>query len=269
MKLLEMSQLIVIKNALRQSNRITLLVIAVRVSHPTPPEPIHLQPLNPRQTRPIVTAVSGRVIKRAPVHHEARILRDEGPITHIHFILPPARGPIRPVPDGGVQPHLLGRKLLPDGRSPADVADRDAVHVVRDPVRAPQDGVAVEILGRVEPQVVPLLPPALHVPRAVEVGLEGPLAAAGAAEELEVDLVVAGGVLLVVGGVEGDDHAGGVALRQLQRGLEEAPRVHLLGAEAGARRLVHGDLHRALVLVGDDVGLAVEWFERFAECRYR
>lgn len=258
MKLLQMSQFSGIKNALRQRIGVATSIVAVGVGQPLPPKSIHLHPFLRREGPLIAAAVRGsRLVERAAVQDEARVLGDERPVGRVQLVLPAGGGPVGAVPYGAVQPHLLGREVGAHGGDLAHVPNGDVVDVVRDPVWAPRDPVTVEILGRVEPQFVPLFPAPVHVPVAVEVGLERPLVAAGVAEELQIDLVVAVGIFLVVGGVEGHHHPRRVALRQLQRRLEVAVNVEFLGAEAGAGGLVHGDLDGALVLVGDDVGVSV------------
>lgn len=125
------------------------------------------------------------------------------------------RGPIRPVPYSPIQTHLLGREITTHRVDPFHVPNRDIVDVVRDPIRRPHDPVPVKILGRVEPQVVALLPPPIGAPVSVEICLEQPPLAVDVAQELEIDLVAVVGVFVAVARVEGDDDAGGVVLRQL------------------------------------------------------
>jgi hypothetical protein len=62
--------------------------------------------------------------------------------------------------------------------------------ILHDPVAGPVDGVAVEVLGWVEPEAVALLPAGRRAAVAVHVGLHAPLLAAHVPEELEVKLVV-------------------------------------------------------------------------------
>jgi hypothetical protein len=137
---------------------------------------------------------------------------------------------------------------------------------LHDPVAAPEDGVAVEILRGVEPEAVALLPAGRRAAVAVHVGLHPPLPAPHVPQELEVQLVVRPLVHVPVrhlhrrgrhtasvgflthrraeGGsvcygwtdahVEGDDDAGGVVGGELDAGAEEPVEVRALRREPGA-----------------------------------
>ena len=61
---------------------------------------------------------------------------------------------------------------------------------LHDPVAAPEDGVAVEVLRGVEPEAVALLPAGRRAAVAVHVGLQSPLVPPPVAKELKVELVV-------------------------------------------------------------------------------
>ena len=61
---------------------------------------------------------------------------------------------------------------------------------LHDPVAAPEDGVAVEVLRGVEPEAVALLPAGRRAAVAVHVGLHPPLPPPHVPQELEVQLVV-------------------------------------------------------------------------------
>ena len=129
---------------------------------------------------------------------------------------------------------------------------------LHDPVAAPEDGVAVEVLRGVEPEAVALLPAGRRAAVAVHVGLHPPLPPPHVPQELEVQLVVRPlvhvpvrhlhraaqsvrrataarrhGARDLAGGwmdahVEGDDDAGGVVGGELDAGAEEAVEVHAL-----------------------------------------
>jgi hypothetical protein len=144
----------------------------------------------------------------------------------------------------------------------------------------PEDGVSVEVLGRVEPHAELLL--AAAFPLAVHVGVHRVRLAARVPQELEVDLVVLRPLrrqllprntqspLALTGRhthmysigddrcdayVEGGDGAGGVAGDELDLHVEAAVQVLVLGLEAGAGRPVQRQ--RQELAVAEDLAAAV------------
>jgi hypothetical protein len=185
------------------------VILAVVVDHGGLLRPAHGVPLLHAKSgagggRRHGTALGGRggLASGGPEPPESR---QEGLVAVVGPVAAAVGGPVGGVPDGAVRPHLAvgeerrtGGGVAPDG----DVVDEED-----DLVGVPEDGVVVEVGGRVEPEVEAHLPP--HEARAVagaphvHVGLQRVGLPRHGAQQLHVDLVVPPRVQLVVGQLHG------------------------------------------------------------------
>jgi hypothetical protein len=163
---------------------------AVVVAHAVPLGPGHGE-LVVVVRHPVHPIVAAPPVALAPV--DAGVLRvravggEEGRLGPVDLDGAVARGPEAAVPEGGVHLHGPGVRVGQVVVAP-ERAHRDVVHLEEDVPPVPGDGVAVEVRGRVEPQVeLPLL---LPVPARPHVGVEHHRVPRRVAHELHVDLVV-------------------------------------------------------------------------------
>jgi hypothetical protein len=140
---------------------------------------------------PPVAAGGARRAGRAPSGLVPAVLDDERRVGPVDGDLALARGPPAAVPERGVHLHGPGARVGQVGVA-LEHAHRHAVYLEDDVVRGPDDGVLVEVGGRVEPQVELVL--LLPVPARPHVGVEHHGVARRVAHELHVDLVVVGAV---------------------------------------------------------------------------
>jgi hypothetical protein len=173
-------------------------VLAVVVAHvllsPRDATPLFVagHPLHPpvaaggARRRPALAAAG-----RAPRGLVPAVLDDERRVGPVDGDLALARGPPAAVPERGVHLHGPGARVGQVGVA-LEHAHRHAVYLEDDVVRGPDDGVLVEVGGRVEPQVELVL--LLPVPARPHVGVEHHGVARRVAHELHVDLVVVGAV---------------------------------------------------------------------------
>ena len=198
-----------------------------------------VRPGGARQRRADVAAAGGDT----GVGGVASVRDDERRIGPVHLHLPLLRCPVAAVPQRGVHRHGL-----PAGVRQITVAleapDEEVVDLEDDVLVVPDDGVGVEVGGRVEPEVELVL--LLAVAVGPHVGVEHDGVAAGVAHELHVDLVVP--VAVAGGEVEGGDGAGGVAGDELHLDAELAVEVPLAGPEGAAGLLVQDQRRHLLAL---------------------
>jgi|UniRef100_A0A804RG34 hypothetical protein len=159
----------------------------------------------------------------------------------VHLHLPLLRGPVAAVPQRGVHRHGLPARVR-QVRVPLEAPHEEVVHLEDDVLVVPDDGVGVEVGGRVEPQVELVL--LLAVAVGPHVGVQHHGLPAGVAHELHVDLVVPGPVARRQ--VEGGHGARGVARDQPHLDAELPVQVLLPRAE-GAAGLLRQDQRRHLL----------------------
>ncbi|MQM01647.1 hypothetical protein Taro_034404 [Colocasia esculenta] len=214
------------------------------------------------------SAAGGAPGRDAGVGVEVSVGGDEGGLGPVGLYEAAAGGPVVGVPEAGVDPHGLGtplaslflkslmgipstEKLEPE-KEPVRTSVEQSREICggggRDVLGVPEDGVGVEVLGGVEPELELLLPIAL--PLREHVGVQCVGVPAEVAQELEVDLVVETQTHIV-----GGDGAGGVAGDELYLHVDLAEEVLVLGLEPGAGGLVEGQGEQLAVV--EDLASAI------------